>query len=177
MSKEAKKLRFFKAILMLSISVLLLTACGNSSFKTESKETIAAVKEAFNQKAKKPNKKGGDISFYMPFGYEIKEESPHNIIIKNGSKTYILFHNPQENALSDVVYQSTLAQYKDIEVNKQFKKKDQFGFLMIKQLKDGMNEMTIGVGGSKITTQVKTSSLKNEAAAMTQIVLSVENNK
>jgi hypothetical protein len=162
---------------MLTISVLLLAACGNSSFKTESKETITAVKEAFNQKVKKPNKKSGNISFYMPFGFEIKEESPHNIIIKNGSKTYILFNNPQEDVMSEVVYQSTITQYKDIDVNEQFKEKDRFGYLIIKELKDGMNEMTIGVGGSKITTQVKTSSLKNEAAAMTQMVLSVENNK
>jgi hypothetical protein len=38
-----------------------------------------------------------------------------------------------------------------------------------------MNEMTIGIGGTKITTLIKTSSLKNEAAVMTQIVKSVEN--
>lgn len=135
------------------------------------------MKEAFNEKAKKPNKESGEISFYLPFGYEVKEESPHNIIIKNGSKTYILFHNPQEDAVSDVVYKSTLDQYEDIDIKEQFKKKDQFGFLIIKHLEDDMNEMTIGVGGTKITTQVKTSSLKNEATAMTQMVKTVKGEK
>jgi hypothetical protein len=40
-----------------------------------------------------------------------------------------------------------------------------------------MNELTIGVGGTKITTQVKTSSLNTEAKVMTQIANSVENDE
>ncbi|MEH7276882.1 hypothetical protein V7125_25080, partial [Neobacillus vireti] len=111
------------------------------------------------------------------FGYEIEDESPNNILLKNGSKKYILFNNPQENKASDVVYKSTVAQNKDIEINEKFKENDQFGYLIINQLEEDMNEMTIGIGGTKITTLIKTSSLKNEAAAMTQIVKSVENGK
>ena len=175
--RRRKKLKFFKAILIVIVSIFLLSACGKSNFKAESKETIEAVKEALNEKAKKPNKKSGDINFYLPFGYEIDEESPNNILLKNGSKQYILFNNPQENKLSDVVYQSTVAQNKDLDINEQFKKDNQFGFLIIKKLEEGMNEMTIGIGGTKITTLIKTSSMKNEAAVMTQMVKSVVNEK
>ncbi|MDR7077754.1 hypothetical protein J2Y03_002780 [Neobacillus niacini] len=170
-------MKFFKAILIIFIAVFLLSACGKSNFKVESKETIKAVKDALNEKGKKANKKSGDINFYLPFGYEIEDESPNNILLKNGSKKYILFNNPQENKVSDVVYQSTVAQNKDLEINEQFKKSDQFGYLIIKQLEEDMNEMTIGIGGTKITTLIKTSSLKNEAATMTQIVKSVVNGK
>ncbi|MEH7115303.1 hypothetical protein V7124_23545 [Neobacillus niacini] len=133
------------------------------------------MKDALNEKAKKPNKKSADINFYLPFGYEVAEESPNNIILKNGSKQYILFNNPQENKRSDVVYQSTIAQNKDIEVNEQFKESDQFGFLIIKKLEEDMNEMTIGIGGTKITTLIKTSSMKNEAVVMAQMIKSVVN--
>ncbi len=35
------------------------------------------------------------------------------------------------------------------------------------------NELIVGVGGTKITTQTQTSSLKNEAKAMMEIVNSV----
>ncbi|MEH7181301.1 hypothetical protein [Neobacillus vireti] len=159
------------------VSIFLLSACGKSNFKAESKETIKVVKEALNEKDKKTNKNSGDIDFYLPFGYEIEDESPNNILLKNGSKKYILFNNPQENKASDVVYKSTVAQNKDIEINEKFKENDQFGYLIINQLEEDMNEMTIGIGGTKITTLIKTSSLKNEAAAMTQIVKSVENGK
>ncbi|WP_238579262.1 hypothetical protein [Neobacillus niacini] len=159
------------------VSVLFLSACGKTNFKAESKETIDAVKETLNEKAKKTNKTSGNINFYLPFGYEILEESPNNIILKNGSKQYILFNNPQENKVSDVVYKSTVAQNKDLDINQQFKKNNQFGYLIIKKLEEDMNEMTIGIGGTKITTLIKTSSLKNEAAVMTQIVKSVVNEK
>jgi hypothetical protein len=79
--------------------------------------------------------------------------------------------------MSNVVYKSTVAQNKDLDINEQFKKSDQFGYLIIKKLDDDMNEMTIGIGGTKITTLIKTSSMKNEAAVMTQMVKSVVNDK
>jgi hypothetical protein len=175
--RRRRKLKLFNAILIITLSIIFLSACGNSNFKTESKETSDAVKEALNEKAKKTNEKSGDINFYLPFGYEIEDESPNNILLKNGSKQYILFNNPQENKASDVVYKSTVAQHKDIEVNEQFKSNNQFGYLIIRKLEEDMNELTIGIGGTKITTLIKTSSLKNESAVMTQIVKSVENEK
>jgi hypothetical protein len=175
--RRRRKLKFFNAILIIILSIIILSACGKSNFKAESKETIDVVKEALNEKAKKTNNKSGDINFYLPFGYEIEDESPNNILLKNGSKQYILFNNPQENKVSDVVYKSTVAQNKDLEINEQFKKSNQFGYVIIKKLEEDMNEMTIGIGGTKITTLIKTSSLKNEAAVMTQIVKSIENEK
>ncbi|MEH7275551.1 hypothetical protein V7125_18240, partial [Neobacillus vireti] len=60
------------------VSIFLLSACGKSNFKAESKETIKVVKEALNEKDKKTNKNSGDIDFYLPFGYEIEDESPNN---------------------------------------------------------------------------------------------------
>jgi hypothetical protein len=175
--RRRRKLKFFNAILIIILSIILLSACGKSNFKVESKETIEVVKETLNEKAKKTNNKSGDINFYLPFGYEIEEESPNNILLKNGSKQYILFNNPQESKESDVVYKSTVTQNNDIEINEQFKNSNQFGYLIIKKLEEDMNEMTIGIGGTKITTLIKTSSLKNEAAVMTQIVKSVKNQK
>jgi hypothetical protein len=73
-----------------------------------------------------------------------------------------------------VVYKSTVELIKDLDVNEKFKSNDQFGYLTIKKLEEDLNEMTIGIGGTKITTMIKTSSLKNEAAVMTQMVKSVE---
>ncbi len=163
--------------MILIISLSILSACGKSSFESESKETIKSVKETFDEQAKEANKKSENIHFYLPFGYEIKDESPNNIILKNGSKTYILFNNPQENSASDVVYKATVALIEDLDVNEQFKKDERLGFIIIKRLEEDMNELTIGVGGTKITTQVKTSSMNTEAKVMTQIANSVKNDK
>jgi hypothetical protein len=155
------------------VSILLLSACGNSSLKTESKAVTKIVKATLSEKVKKPNKKIGKFQFKLPFGYEIKDKATNNIILKNGSKTYILFQNPQENAMSDVVYKATVAQYKKVEIQEKFTKNKKLGYLIIKSLDNDMNEMTVGIGGTKITTQAKTSSLKNEAKDMMEIVNSV----
>jgi hypothetical protein len=50
--------------------------------------------------------------------------------------------------------------------------------LTIKQLKDdNLNELTIGVGGAKITAQVKTSNLNDDSKDMMEIVNSVKTEK
>src|SRR3954447_4098120 len=90
--RRRRKMKFFKAISIIMIAVFLLSACGKANFKAESKETIKAVKDALNEKTKKANKKSGEIDFYLPFGYEVEDESPNNILLKNGSKKYILFN-------------------------------------------------------------------------------------
>lgn len=174
--KEAENLKITKTIIIFMLSVLLLSACNSASFKEESKATINTVKTTFTEKVNKPNKRSGKIRFYLPSGYNIKEQSLNNIILQNGSDTYILFINPQEASSSEVVYQSTVEQYKKLETNEKFSNREnKVGFLTIKQLKeDSLNEVTIGVGGAKITTQIKTSDMNADSKTMMQIVNSVE---
>ncbi|WP_462411282.1 hypothetical protein [Neobacillus sp. Marseille-QA0830] len=73
-----------------------------------------------------------------------------------------------------MVYQATEEQYKKLDTSEEFKNGDQLGFLTIKQIEDNLNEVTVGVGGAKITTQVKTRSMSDEADTMMQIVHSVQ---
>ncbi|WP_142305390.1 hypothetical protein [Neobacillus jeddahensis] len=138
---------------------------------------MKTVDTTFHEKEKKTNEKSGKVEFFLPKGYEVKEESPTNIILKGGSNTYILFINPQEEPSSDVVYKATIDQYKNLDINKTYKQDHKFGFLTIKQLDNDKNEMTIGVGGAKITTQVKTSKLVEESKVMMQMVNSVNYNQ
>ncbi len=167
-------MKFYKIIIILIISVLFLSACNHASFKEESKAASKVAKTSFHEKEKKPNKKSGNIHFYLPNSYDLKEESANNIILVNNSITYILFVNPQEDKTSDVVYKSTVEQYKDLEINEKFTDNNKLGFLVIKKLDDDMNEMTTGIGGTKITTQVETSDLSEAAKVMMQIAASVK---
>ncbi|WP_053367422.1 hypothetical protein [Bacillus sp. FJAT-27245] len=166
--------RIFRAISFLILTAFLLSACGKASYKEESAKAVEAAKTAFSEKAKVPNQKNKDIDFYLPFGFEIKEKTPNNIILKNGSKTYILFYNPNEDKESKVVYKASVAQYEKLETNKEFKGKGKLGFLLVEQLDGGMNILTTGVGGVKITTETKTSNLGEDAKAMMQIANSAK---
>jgi hypothetical protein len=168
----------FKSIAIIVFSIFLLCACSNPSFKNESNSAIKLVKTTFNdQKGNKPNKTSGKFSFYLPFGFEIKNTYPNNSIVKNGSKTYILFINPKEGFSSDVVYKASVANYKKLEVNESFRNKNKIGYLLIHRMKDDNCEVTVGVGGSKLTTETKTSNLQEEAKTMMKIVNSVKINK
>ncbi|WHY85022.1 hypothetical protein QNH39_20585 [Neobacillus novalis] len=163
---------------MFMLSILLLSACNNASFKDESKASVKTAKAIFKEQEKKPNQKNEKTHFYLPSGYSIKDKTTNNIILQNGADTYILFINPQEDSSSDVVYKATVDQYEKLDTNEKFTNDNKFGFLTIKQLKDNsLNELTIGVGGAKITTQAKTSNLNEDAKVMMEIVNSVETEK
>ena len=172
--KEGNHLKFFKTIFICILAILILSSCGKQSLKEASKTAGETVKTTFNEDTKKPNKKSGEFQFYLPFGYEINDKSPNNIILKNGSKTFILFNNPQEDSASEVVYKATVAQYKHLDTNERFKKNNELGFILVKHLKDDLNELTVGIGGTKMTTQTKTSSLAMDTKTMMQIVHSIK---
>ncbi|CAM3532760.1 hypothetical protein GCM10009865_36320 [Aeromicrobium ponti] len=163
----------FTAALLLVISFLLLSACS-ASLEEEQTAAKNTAEEAFNKTSEKTNHKNEDIEYYLPFGVEVKEESPNNIILKNGSKTYILFYNPHEGPDSKVVYDATIKQKKDYDVNETYTKDGHRGFLLINSDKKDENELIVGIGGVKISTQSKTKHLSSDAATMMEIVNSVK---
>jgi hypothetical protein len=163
-----------RLVLSFLFALILMVGCS-TSVDEKRDETIKAVQEQLNKDPKDPNKKTEEIEYYLPFGFEIEEESPNNIILKNGSKTYILFYNQQENVLSDVVYKSTLNRHDKFEIDQKWPEKDSFGYLLVSSLDEkDMNELIVGIGGVKITSEVKTGSLTTEAAQMMEIVHSVQ---
>ncbi|WNS74639.1 hypothetical protein RRV45_17235 [Bacillus sp. DTU_2020_1000418_1_SI_GHA_SEK_038] len=162
-----------KAALLLFIVVLLLSACS-ASLKEEQTAAKDAVGEAFKKDPKATNNENEDIKFYLPFGFEVDKETPNNIILKNGSKKYILFYNPHEGPDSKVIYEAALKQ-KEYDFKETLSTKNgHHGYLLIKSTDKKLNELIIGTGGVKITTQSKTKNLSAEAGNMAEIIQSVE---
>lgn len=164
-----------KALFLLLTAILIVSGCS-ASIKTEKVEVLNAVENAFKASPRETNKENKDIQYYLPFGFEIVEETPNNIILKNGPKNYILFYNLHEDSQSKVVLDATLQQ-KEYEVKEQFQQDDKLGFFLVKELSDEVNEVTVGIGGIKLTGEVKAKSLKSEAEMMMTIVNSVIINK
>jgi hypothetical protein len=161
------------AALLIICSVLFLSSCS-ASFQEEQKAAKKAAETAFSQKPKDANNNNEEIDYYLPFGVEVEEESPNNLILKNGSKTYILFYNQNEGKGSKVVYESAKLQNESYEVDETFQYDGRFGFILIKKLDDDKSELIVGSDGVKITTETKTSSLKEDASMMIDIVNSVQ---
>lgn len=167
--------RLLKGALLLIMSVVLLSACS-ANVEDAYKATDEKISAAFNSTPKKVNNKNKEVHFYLPFGFEIKEKTQNNVILKNGSKTYILFYNQQESTDSKVVYNATL-DAKKYNYQKTYQKGDKFGFMLVKDLGEDKQELTVGIGGVKLTTETKTKSMKNDAEYMMQIVNSVKMEK
>lgn len=161
------------AALLFLVAILLLSACS-ASLEEEQTAARDAVRKAFENQPKEPNKKSGDIEFYLPFGFEVEQESPNNIILKNGSKTYILFYNPNEELDSKVVYESALKQAKYDFEDTFSTKEGSFIYQLIKNTDKKMNELTIGAGGIKITTRSKLKNLSEDSANMADIIHSLK---
>ncbi|NMD72729.1 hypothetical protein HHO41_21105 [Bacillus sp. DNRA2] len=167
--------RLLKGALLFIVAVLLLSACSANE-KDAYKATEQKVSGVFNSAPKKVNNKNEAVHFYLPFGFEIKDKTQNNVLLKNGSKTYILFYNQHEGTNSKVVYNATL-DAKKYDYKKTYKKGDKFGFLLIHDLGEDKQELTIGIGGVKLTTETKTKSMKNDAEYMMQIINSVKMEK
>lgn len=159
---------------LMIIGILAISGCS-SSFQTAIDEALVAVEEEFQAEQKEVNRESKEIDYYLPFGYEVEEETPNNIILKNGAKTYILFYNPQEDESSDIVLQAT-TQQKDFDITETFEENERLGFFLVRKMNEDLNEVTVGIGGVKVTGEVKTRSLKSEARAMMTIVNSVQVN-
>lgn len=172
-SKEEESMRIHWKATLLFIVVILLSACS-ASLKEEQSAAKDAVGDAFEMEPKAANTENEDIQFYLPFGFEVYKETPNNIILKNGSKTYILFYNQHEGPDSKVVFEATLKQ-NEYDYNETFSTKDKhFGYLLINHTDNKLNELTVGAGGVKMTTQAKTNNLSAEAAKMAEIIQSVQ---
>ena len=164
------RLTGWKTILLI-VAAFILSSCS-ASFEDELKETSEAVELEFNSDAEMANHTNADIEYHLPFGFEIEEEAPNNILLKNGSKTYILFYNQHEDSGSKVVYESTIKQHADWDGHLTFETEGKFGYLLVKQMNDEMYQVVTGIGGVKVTTETK--NIKSDAATMMKIVNSVQ---
>ncbi|MGG5252562.1 hypothetical protein ACQYAD_03435 [Neobacillus sp. SM06] len=164
----------FKLVFLALILMLALGACSSPSVKKESAEAVKEARTILAEQPRKPNQNSGGMEFYLPFGFKIVSKSPNNLILKKGSKTYILFVNPKEKALSDVMYKASGAQYKKLAANEKFTSQNKLGYVLIAPIKDDLNELTVGIGGSKLTTETNNANLKEEARTMMRIIHSLK---
>ncbi len=163
--------RLLTALLFLA-AIFLLGACS-ASFDEAQKEAQAAVEEVFKEKAQETNKENEEIKYFLPSGATVVSEETSNVLLKNRGYEYRLFYNPLENEKSELVYNVTLEQRK-YDVKKTWQDEERFGFLLISKLDDKTNEVVAGVGGVKVTAEIKTKDLAEAAPKMMEIAKSVQ---
>ncbi|MCM3572242.1 MULTISPECIES: hypothetical protein [Mesobacillus] len=164
-------INFRRAFGLVIAGLFLLSGCS-SSFSDQKADIKEEVATTFESQPEKTNNSTKDIDYYLPAGVNVDKETPNNVLLKDGEKTYILFYNQHENEDSKVVYDSTVKQQKEWDANETFSKDGKFGYMLVKKLKEDNYQLIVGIGGVKLTTE--TENVKEDAEAMMQIANSVK---
>ena len=163
------KKSYWSFLLVMMASVFLV---GCASQEEEINEGVAAIHTTFETEGKAVNNTLNEIDVYLPFYFEVIEEINNNVLLSNGSEQFILFYNDQEDRLSKQNYEIALSQNEYI-YNEVMETEAEFRYILISQVDEKLVEVTIGIGGKKITSQMKPKQLIDNAKAMTNIVRSV----
>lgn len=164
-------IKFRRAFGLIIAGVFLLSACS-ATYSEQKAEIKEQVSSTFESQPEKTNNSTKDIEYYLPSGVKVEEETPNNVLLKNESKTYILFYNQHESEDSKVVYESAVKQQKEWDANETFSKDGKFGYMLVKKLKEEQYQLIVGIGGVKLTTE--TENVKEDAEAMMEIANSVK---
>lgn len=161
------------SFIMLVIILVLLSGCTQSEESLRS-ESIDHTKQAFDNEELEVNEKADQFSFYLPNDFKIKEKNDFNVLLEDGNKSYILFVNLNEPKNSKVSYETLTEQYQEPFLSKTFEQNDRFGYLFIVKIEENKYEVTVGVGGTKVTTEAKGNDVAEDAEAMMMIANSVQ---
>ncbi|WP_243386015.1 hypothetical protein [Bacillus kexueae] len=166
-------MKFFKIAFTVTLSTILLFGCSLSPEEVE-KEATKIIQEAFQQPPVDPNEDVEQFSFYLPESFEIESHSGNNLILKEGSESYILFLNPNEKRTSTLLYDKAIDIATELIVEETSKSEEQFMYTIVNKLDEKTYEVIAGVGGVKITTHVESNKVSESAKKMVEIVQSVQ---
>ncbi|WP_121663083.1 hypothetical protein [Metabacillus litoralis] len=161
------------SFIMLVIILVLLSGCTQSEESLRN-ESIDHTKQAFDNEELEVNEKADQFSFYLPNDFKIKEKNDYNVLLEDGNKSYILFVNLNEPKNSKVSYETLTEQYQEPFLSKTFEQNDRFGYLFVVKIEENKYEVTVGVGGTKVTTEAKGNDVAEDAEAMMMIANSVQ---
>ncbi|MCM3162791.1 hypothetical protein [Metabacillus litoralis] len=161
------------SFIMLVIILVLLSGCTQSEESLRN-ESIDHTKQAFDNEELEVNEKADQFSFYLPNDFKIKEKNDYNVLLEDGNKSYILFVNLNEPKNSKVSYVTLTEQYQEPFLSKTFEQNDRFGYLFVVKIEENKYEVTVGVGGTKVTTEAKGNDVAEDAEAMMMIANSVQ---
>ena len=167
--------RSWKFLFLVTASIVLLAACGQS-LEDRAGEGVKAAEEAFFANDKESTEEIDGIKLYKPMGFDVVDDSDtQNIVFEKGKDPFILFVNPNEEKDSHLFYDLLLADKSvDIIAESQFDEEDTFGFVAVIQHDNASIELVASVGGAKMTTLTKEKNVIEYLEVMMSVVRSIK---
>ncbi|WP_338788912.1 hypothetical protein [Metabacillus sp. FJAT-53654] len=165
-------MRQLTLVLSLLLTFLLLGCTVSDEELT--KTTIDNTKQAFKDSPQDTNEHTKLFSYYLPEEFSVKETKKYNVLLEKGNMSYLLFVNENEEANSKVSYDTLVEKYEKPFISETFQDKERFGYLFVNNLEKNTYEVTVGIGGTKLTTEAKANDVSDAAKNMMDIVKSVQ---
>lgn len=163
-----------KLILGLLLTFTFLLAACNATTEEGADAAFEKMDELVKEQIPETNETIGHYQLYVPEKFEMKEEvDEFNILFEKGKNPYILFVNPNEDERSKQLYETTIEKTEG-EITKVYEQDGQFMYVIVTQLDDNRSELTVGVGGRKLTTYDKNKKLAKAVEPMVQLIRSLE---
>jgi len=160
-------------VIQLLLFVFLLSAC-TSSLQDKQQDVKKLLETSVTDESEKPNKEAEGIRFYLPFAMKMNESDDNNILVTKGDQLFILFINKNEKEDSRVVYEAMLKEANSYMFTETFTNKHKFGYVFLKETDKNKYELTVGIGGYKMTTMTDLKRLTQDAEMMMKVVSSIE---
>jgi hypothetical protein len=166
------RLKLIQTLWVIALLIGVLTGCA-PSIEEVSAETKTLVGQSFSETPFEGNKTQKSFSYHLPEGMVIESEEENNVILQKEEQLYILFVNSNEETDSDVMYQSINTETSSEIINETFVDDDRFGYVRVTELEKDVFEVSVGIGGAKMTTECKLKEVSENAEQMMDIVASI----
>lgn len=171
---KSKRRQGNKPFFMLMIILLLsLTACSSSVDQIK-KEATNILEKSMDETVKEPTETTDNGTLYLPLFMSVEDVSENNIILKQGSQTYILFNNIHEGKASTVLYESMVSEMDQLLLEHSIEKDGTFAYVVIKEESKENVLLTVGIGGMKITTETEIKGVSDQTEKMMEILRSFD---
>ncbi|WP_249872040.1 hypothetical protein [Oceanobacillus saliphilus] len=149
----------------------VLAGCTISEEEATSEATAAAEHIFHYETDIDTNYKIDKNSIYIPAHLKVESSDDSNIILVDGSQTYIAFNNLIEPAESELNFNAAATE--DALVLESFADENHFGYIRILPDEGEGYEMQIGAGGAKITTFTTKGKMAADAEELMKLAKSI----
>ncbi|AXI09740.1 hypothetical protein CV093_13530 [Oceanobacillus sp. 143] len=156
---------YIRVIIFALFMILVLSGCSLKSEENAIMDAKEAAKQAFEDESPiEANDEVNGQALYLPANVKVQSGDATNLILEDGDQTFIVFHNINEDSMSELNYHST--QTEKALALESFKDEESFGYIRILEDEGEGYELQVGVGGVKITTYTTKGNLDKDALEM-----------
>lgn len=156
-------------VVVLSIGLHACSPSEEEAFEDADRKVREAV---LAEETREPNHELNAFQIYLPDSLEISEEDQTNVVFSDGDQPYVLFINEFEEPNSKYLY-NNLPEDDEVYLST-IETEDAFSYILIQDREEETYELSVGIGGIKMTTLIDVDHLTEESELMIEMIRSIQ---